>query len=120
MRGSGDLDREVFQEFVQALSELDRLPLEWNEHPLTREWTGFWDAHLADDVVVLFKRVGTEVRLVDIGKHEDFFLNYRRSAAQEGRPPGQTGRERNQSLRNARKEKEKSKAIWGRWPKQSG
>jgi addiction module RelE/StbE family toxin len=119
MLGSGDLDREVFQEFVQALSEHDRLPPEWNEHPLTREWTGFWDAHLADDVVVLFKRVGTEVRLVDIGRHKDFFQNYRRSAGQPEHPPGQSGRQHDQSLRDARKEKERRKGVWGHWPKQS-
>ena len=118
MRGSGNLEPEVFLEFVQALREHDHLPTEWNEHPLGREWAGFRDAHLADDVVVLFKRVGMEVRLVDIGKHEDFFLNYRRMATQQGRWPGQTERERNQQLRRARKEKEKDKASRDRWPNQ--
>jgi len=84
MLGSGDLDTETFEEFLILLSEHARLPPEWHEHPLTREWQGYWDAHLARDVVVIYKRVGNEVRLVDIGRHEHVFLNYRRWAV----PPG--------------------------------
>ncbi len=116
MLGSGEVIEVNFQAFVEALHEHDRLPPEWNEHLSTREWQGYWDAHLDNDVVIIYKRVGQEVRLTDIGRHEHIFLNYRRRAAQQGRLPGESKLERDQSTRRARRQKEKGRATFGQWP----
>ncbi len=116
LRGSGELDRDTFLEFSQTLGEDERLPPEWNEHTLTREWTGYWDAHLANDVVVIYKRAGNEVRLVDIGKHADFFANFRKMEPKSIHPPGSTKREREKAIRHARRVREKGKSVASRWP----
>jgi len=69
----GLVDWDDFQHFAYLLAKHDELPPEYGEHPSTDDWEGYQDAHLADDVVVIFKRFNREVRLYRIGTHDDLF-----------------------------------------------
>jgi addiction module RelE/StbE family toxin len=75
---NGLVDPADFQHFAYLLAKHDELPSEYAEHPLTDNWEGYQDAHLADDVVVIFKRFRREVRLHRIGSHADLFPNRKR------------------------------------------
>jgi addiction module RelE/StbE family toxin len=67
-----------FQHFLYLLAKYDELPPEYDEHPLTDNWAGYQDAHLENDVVVIFKRFRREVRLHRIGTHADLFPSRKR------------------------------------------
>jgi addiction module RelE/StbE family toxin len=76
----GLVDPDDFQHFAYLLAKRDELPPEYGEHPLTDNWEGYQDAHLAGDVVVIFKRFRREVRLHRIARHEDLFPSRRRKS----------------------------------------
>jgi mRNA interferase YafQ len=83
---AGLVDWDDFRHFAYVLAKADPLPPEYREHPLTDDWQGFQDAHLADDIVVIFKRFRREVRLYRIGTHTDLFSSRKRKTKGRKRP----------------------------------
>jgi mRNA interferase YafQ len=83
---AGLVSAEDFQHFLYLLTKTDELPPEYGEHPLTDNWEGYRDAHLAGDVVVIFKRRPKEVRLERIGTHAQLFSS-RKIQAKGGKKP---------------------------------
>jgi mRNA interferase YafQ len=51
----------------------ESLPPEYDEHRLTDNWEGYWDCHLAGDLVVVYKRTAKKVLLMAIGTHAELF-----------------------------------------------
>jgi len=84
------LAKEDFEHFLYLLAKADELPPEYEEHPLTDNWEGCRDAHLAADVVVIFKRRGGTVRLELVGTHTQLFGARKNRAKRLKKPPAAT------------------------------
>jgi len=54
------------------------LPEEFDEHPLTDNWQGYWDCHLAGDLIVVYKRTPRKITLAAIGTHQEL-LRHRKN-----------------------------------------
>lgn len=88
-RRAGLVEKEDFEHFLYLLAKTDELPPEYGEHPLTDNWEGYRDAHLAGDVVVIFKRRPNEVRLERLGTHRQLFSARKTQAKGVKKPPPQ-------------------------------
>ena len=84
------VDEEDFEHFLYLLAKSDELPPEYDEHPLTDNWEGYRDAHLAADVVVIFKRRENVVWLELIGTHAQLFGARKNRATRSSKPPAAT------------------------------
>lgn len=48
------------------------LPAKYVDHPLKGEWKDFRDCHVKPDLVMIYRKVGTEVlQLVRLGSHSE-------------------------------------------------
>ena len=48
------------------------LPAKYADHPLRGEWRDFRDCHVKPDLVLIYRKTGTEVlQLVRMGSHSD-------------------------------------------------
>ena len=52
------------------------LPANYLDHPLKGSWTGFRDAHIEPDCLLIYKIIGDEVRFERTGRHVDLFDEY--------------------------------------------
>jgi mRNA interferase YafQ len=55
------------------LIEGNSLPAEYLDHPLKGDWSGFRDAHLEADWLLIYKTAGEAVRFERTGRHCDLF-----------------------------------------------
>ena len=49
------------------------LPARYSNHPLIGEDVGYWDCHITNDCVLIYKVDGNELRLARIGTHAEVF-----------------------------------------------
>lgn len=49
------------------------LPAKYCNHPLSGDHTGYWDCHITNDCVLIYKIDGEELRLARIGTHSELF-----------------------------------------------
>jgi mRNA interferase YafQ len=49
------------------------LPMKYYNHPLKGDYVNFWDCHITNDCVLIYKIVGSELRLARIGTHAELF-----------------------------------------------
>ena len=49
------------------------LPARFKDHPLKGEWSGFRDAHIEPDWLLLYRVHGDELQLARTGTHSDLF-----------------------------------------------
>ena len=49
------------------------LPARYSNHPLIGEYVGYWDCHISNDCVLIYKVDGNELRLARIGTHAEVF-----------------------------------------------
>lgn len=71
-----EYNREDPQQLIEDLSARNPLPTHYNEHSLEKRgvnWAGFRECHLGGDLVVIFVRLKSLVRLHRIGGHEAMF-----------------------------------------------
>ena len=52
------------------------LPANYLDHPLKGSWTGFRDAHIEPDWLLIYKIIGDVVRFERTGRHVDLFDEY--------------------------------------------
>lgn len=66
------LDAE-FAELLRLLATGTALPPHYRDHPLKGRWRNARDCHLRGDVVLIYERTETSIRLVRIGSHSELF-----------------------------------------------
>lgn len=49
------------------------LPAKYVNHRLTGEYKGYWDCHITNDCVLIYKIIDNELRLARIGTHSELF-----------------------------------------------
>jgi mRNA interferase YafQ len=49
------------------------LPAKYSNHPLSGDYAGYWDCHITNDCVLIYKIDGDELRLARIGTHSELF-----------------------------------------------
>ncbi|MGA1982490.1 MAG: type II toxin-antitoxin system YafQ family toxin [Acidobacteriaceae bacterium] len=53
--------------------KIARLPRYYRDHPLKNNWSGYRDAHIEPDWVVIYCIIGDVVRFERTGTHADLF-----------------------------------------------
>ncbi len=68
-----DID-QLFLELVTALASDLVLPAKQRDHPLSGQWAGYRDCHLKSDLVLIYRKRGTDLlELVRLGTHSELF-----------------------------------------------
>jgi mRNA interferase YafQ len=49
------------------------LPIRYSNHPLAGDYKGFWDCHITNDCVLIYKIDDDELLLARIGSHSELF-----------------------------------------------
>lgn len=49
------------------------LPAKYSNHPLIGDYAGYWDCHITNDCVLIYKVTESELRLALIGTHAELF-----------------------------------------------
>ena len=49
------------------------LPAKYSNHPLSGDYAGYWDCHITNDCVLIYKIDGAKLRLARIGTHSELF-----------------------------------------------
>jgi mRNA interferase YafQ len=52
-----------------------RLPMKYKNHPLKGDYLGYWDCHITNDCVLIYKSTISELWLARIGTHSEVFKN---------------------------------------------
>jgi mRNA interferase YafQ len=61
------------RELILLLLAGDGLPERYQDHPLRGIWTGYRDAHIEPDWLLIYRVAGDELQLVRTGSHADLF-----------------------------------------------
>jgi len=66
---------EALGELVTLLIEDADLPERYRDHALVGEWKDFRDAHVLPDLVLIYRKVGTDsLELARLGSHSELSL----------------------------------------------
>lgn len=49
------------------------LPEKYKDHALTGNWKGWRDCHIKNDLVLIYKIMGDEIRLARLNTHSEIF-----------------------------------------------
>ncbi len=63
-------------EFINVISMLmtqQELPQKYQNHPLIGNYIGYWDCHISNDCVLIYRIDGNELLLARIGTHSELF-----------------------------------------------
>ena len=64
----------LFLDIVTTLASDQPLPAKHHDHPLSGRWAGYRDCHLKSDLVLIYRKRGTDLmELVRIGTHSALF-----------------------------------------------
>ena len=66
-------DLEKLKRLIGLLLEDDPLPPQYKDHPLKHGWTGYRDAHVEPDWVLIYSATARTVHLERTGTHEELF-----------------------------------------------
>jgi len=66
-------DIKKLKRLIALLMEGSALPPSYNDHPLKGHWTGYRDAHIEPDWLVIYKIISNVVRFQRTGTHSDLF-----------------------------------------------
>lgn len=66
-------DLEKLKRLIELLLEGEPLPAQYRDHPLKHQWTGYRDAHVEPDWVLIYSVTGGGVHLERTGTHEELF-----------------------------------------------
>ncbi len=66
-------DIRKLRTFLALLVTGEPLPPRYNDHPLKGPWTGYRDAHIEPDWIVLYRIDAENLLLERTGRHSDLF-----------------------------------------------
>jgi len=66
-------DMGKLKALLTLLIESETLPSVYLDHPLKGQWSGFRDAHIEPDWLLIYKICGDRVRFERTGRHTDLF-----------------------------------------------
>lgn len=66
-------DTRKLARLLTILIEEAPIPLSYRDHPLKGNWSGFRDAHIEPDWLLIYRVVGDELQLARTGSHADIF-----------------------------------------------
>lgn len=66
-------DMDVLRVTMGRLIHRQRLERRQKDHALKGEWAGFRECHLADDWLLVYRIIGSEIHFVRTGTHTDIF-----------------------------------------------
>ena len=67
------LKLQILYDTVLLIQKDAPLPASARPHLLQGEWFGYWECHIANDWLLIYKLTGTELILVRTGAHADLF-----------------------------------------------
>lgn len=68
-------DMQLLWDTVEQLMEDGQLPESYSPHLLRDEWAGYWECHIEDDWLLIWKQNDRKLTLVltDTGTHSELF-----------------------------------------------
>lgn len=66
-------DIDKLRRLLELLVEQKPLPDQYRDHPLKGRWSGYRDAHIEPDWLLLYRVIGNELQLARTGTHADLF-----------------------------------------------
>ncbi len=68
-------DMKIFKKAILILEETGNLPSVYNPHKLSGNYSGYWEAHLMSDWLIIWKYLieKNEIWLTRTGSHSDLF-----------------------------------------------
>lgn len=66
---------ERLRALVRLLASGDSVPERYRDHPLRGRWSGWRDAHIEPDWVLIYRVNGSDLELGRTGTHADLFGN---------------------------------------------
>ena len=72
---SRNYDTAKFAQILMWLSTGESLPRSFFPHTLKGVWLGYWECHIENDWLLIYKITETEVILARTGTHGDLFNN---------------------------------------------
>ena len=66
-------DMELLKHILIQLENTGSLDSSFKPHHLSGKYSGYWEAHIKSDWLIIWKSVGNEVQLVRTGTHSDLF-----------------------------------------------
>lgn len=69
------LKMDLLKIIIIKLEESGELPIECNPHKLAGDYSGFWEAHIRPDWLIIWSQIPgeNEIWLVRTGTHSDLF-----------------------------------------------
>ena len=69
------IDLEILKKAITRLEITGELPIEHRPHRLSGDYSGFWEAHLKPDLLIIWKVFpdDQEIWLTRAGTHSDLF-----------------------------------------------
>ncbi|MFT2793686.1 type II toxin-antitoxin system YafQ family toxin [Serratia sp. T13T92] len=65
--------QKVILDTVSLLQKGEPLPKKYKEHPLIGNYIGYLECHGMPDLLLIYQRTETELRLYRVGSHSDLF-----------------------------------------------
>jgi mRNA interferase YafQ len=66
-------DLKKLSNLLLLLIEERQLPQNYRDHPLKGDWSGYRDAHIEPDWLIIYRVLGGELQLARTGTHSDLF-----------------------------------------------
>jgi mRNA interferase YafQ len=66
-------DLEKLKKLIELLLTGQPLPAQFKDHPLKLNWSGYRDAHVEPDWVLIYSTTAEKVHLERTGTHEELF-----------------------------------------------
>jgi len=69
------LDMILLKTAIKKLEETGELPKDYNSHKLSGDYSGFWEAHIKSDWLIIWSvlLIENEIWLTRTGTHSDLF-----------------------------------------------
>ncbi|MDE9454570.1 type II toxin-antitoxin system YafQ family toxin [Xenorhabdus bovienii] len=65
--------QEVILETISLLQTGEVLPPKYKEHPLIGNYIGYLECHGMPDLLLIYQRTDSEIKLYRVGSHSDLF-----------------------------------------------
>ena len=68
-------DTGKLKKLIELLLTGEPLPTQYKDHPLRHNWSGYRDAHVEPDWVLIYSMTSETIHLERTGSHEELFEN---------------------------------------------
>lgn len=65
--------QKIILDTIALLQTGQALPTKYKEHPLLGEYIGYLECHGAPDILLVYQRTKTELKLYRVGSHAELF-----------------------------------------------